>query len=396
MHIISSNEQAVKKKEKEERQHLEKEKERKEKEKKENEIKKRFKITGLEETIYRAEVKEESKGGKNDLAVKQGDVVDLIRTTKCPPGKWLAKDCDGNYGYISVTALEMDFKEIHEIGKRVSTAMGLHPSDTEEVGKGDRSTPLFNSILESSDGFDDIYDDVETEQKDSQEKYEKPKKLANVFLKYKEYIEKKKMEKGGFPVEETERSNKVVNIFHKIKVNKEKKKEKGETERERTGGLFKFKNPNADEEKSKKNTFFKDEKEFRQKFQYTKEIEVQNTVVVNSIVVQNSPSDLNLAIKPGEQLDIIDVTKDDKIICRNMRGKSVFYLTLSLYLLYTKEIEVQNTVVVNSIVVQNSPSDLNLAIKPGEQLDIIDVTKDDKIICRNMRGKSSSTQAKNQ
>ncbi|XP_058891107.1 FYN-binding protein 1-like isoform X3 [Acipenser ruthenus] len=352
----SSNEQAVKKKEKEERQHLEKEKKKqKEKEKKENEIKKRFKITGLEEMIYRVEVKEESKGGKNDLAVKQGDVVDLIRTTKCPPGKWLAKDCDGNYGYISVTALEMDFKGIHEIGKRVSTAMGLHPSDTEEIVKGDSYT-LSDSV---EDIFDDIYDDVETEQKDSQEKYEKPKKLANVFLKYKEYIEKKKMEKGGFPVEETERteegkendiyddaemekkdlpSNKVVNIFHKIKVNKEKKKEKGETERaeegqgnrytdvpspnrERTGGLFKFKNPNADEEKSKKNTFFKNEKEFRQKFQYTKEIEVQNTVVVNSVVVQNSPSDLNLAIKPGEQLDVIDVTKDDKIICRNMRGK---------------------------------------------------------------------------
>ncbi|XP_058887479.1 FYN-binding protein 1-like isoform X3 [Acipenser ruthenus] len=355
-----SNEQAVKKKEKEERQHLEKEKKKqKEKEKKENEIKKRFKITGFEDTMYRAEVKEESKGGKNDLAVKQGDVVDLIRTTKCPSGKWLAKDCDGNYGYISVTALEMDFKEIHEIGKRVSTAMGLHPSDTEEIVKGDRSTPLFNSILDTSDGFDDIYDDVEAEQKDSQEKYEKPKKLANLFLKYKDYIEKKKMEKRGLPVEETERtedgnendiyddaemekkdlpSNKMVNIFHKIKVNKEKKKEKGETERaeegqgnryidvpshnrERTGGLFKFKNPNADEEKSKENTIFRDEKEFRQKFQYTKEIEVQNTVVVNSIVVQSSPSDLNLAIKPGEQLDIIDVIKDDKIICRNMRGK---------------------------------------------------------------------------
>ncbi|KAK1164231.1 FYN-binding protein 1-like isoform X3 [Acipenser oxyrinchus oxyrinchus] len=351
-----SNEQAVKKKEKEESQHLEKEKKKqKEKEKKENEIKKRFKITGLEETIYRAEVKEESKGGKNDLAVKQGDVVDLIRTSKCPTGKWLAKDCDGNYGYISVTALEMDFKEIHEIGKRVSTAMGLHPSDTEELCKGDSCT-LSDSV---EDIFDDIYDDVEAEQKDSQEKYEKPKKLAYVFLKYKEYIEKKKMEKRGLPVEETERteegtendisddaemekkdlpSNKVVNIFHKIKVNKEKKKEKGETERaeegqgnrytdvpshnrERTGGLFKFKNPNADEEKSKKNTFFRDEKEFRQKFQYTKEIEVQNTVVVNSIVVQNSPCDLNLAIKPGEKLDIIDVTKDDKIICRNMRGK---------------------------------------------------------------------------
>ncbi|XP_041133036.1 FYN-binding protein 1-like isoform X2 [Polyodon spathula] len=345
-----SNEQAVKKKEKGERQHLEKEK-KKLKEKKEKEMKKRFNVTGLEDTIYRAEVKEESKGGKNDLAVKQGDVVDLIRTTKCPTGKWLAKDWDGNYGYISVAALEMDFKEIRELGKRVS-AMGLHPSDT--VDQGDSC-----SLSDYEDIFDDIYDDAKTEEKDSLEKYEKPKKLANVFLKYKEYIEKKKMEKERFAVEETERteegnendiyddaevekkdlpSNKMVNIFHKIKVNKEKKKEKGETERaeewqgnryidepshnrERTGGLFKFKNPNANEEKSKKNKSFRDEKEFRQKFQYTKEIEVQNTVVVNSIVVQNSPSDLNLDIKPGEKLDIIDVTKDDKIICRNMRGK---------------------------------------------------------------------------
>lgn len=55
-----------------------------------------FQITGQEEAMYQARVIETTKGRKTDLPVKSGDVVSIIRTTKCPKGKWLARDSSSN------------------------------------------------------------------------------------------------------------------------------------------------------------------------------------------------------------------------------------------------------------------------------------------------------------
>ncbi|XP_064865165.1 uncharacterized protein LOC115121029 isoform X3 [Oncorhynchus nerka] len=84
---------------------------------------KKFKITGQKEAIYQATVMVESKGHKNDLAVKNGDIVSIIRTTNCPKGKWLARDSTNTYGYISVSDVELDIKEMLEMGKRASRAI---------------------------------------------------------------------------------------------------------------------------------------------------------------------------------------------------------------------------------------------------------------------------------
>ncbi|CAB1332044.1 unnamed protein product [Coregonus sp. 'balchen'] len=141
--LETPEEKALKKKEK---QHLEKEKkeqkerarkeqkerarkEQKEREKKENEMKK-FKITGQEEAIYQATVTVASKGRKNDLAVKNRDIVSIIRTTNCPKGKWLARDSTNTYGYISVSQVELDIKEMLELGKKASHAISHKDSST--------------------------------------------------------------------------------------------------------------------------------------------------------------------------------------------------------------------------------------------------------------------------
>lgn len=42
--------------------------------------------------MYQVKVIEDCKGRKNDLPVKVGDTVSIIRTDNCPKGKWLAKD----------------------------------------------------------------------------------------------------------------------------------------------------------------------------------------------------------------------------------------------------------------------------------------------------------------
>ncbi|XP_013978342.2 FYN-binding protein 1 isoform X1 [Salmo salar] len=122
------DEKQLKKKEK---QRLEKEKkeqkererkEQKEREKKENEMK-TFKITDQKEAIYQATVMVASKGHKNDLTVKNGDIVSIIRTTNCPKGKWLARDSTNTYGYISVSDVELDIKEMLEMGKTAPRAI---------------------------------------------------------------------------------------------------------------------------------------------------------------------------------------------------------------------------------------------------------------------------------
>ncbi|KAK5622467.1 hypothetical protein CRENBAI_003129 [Crenichthys baileyi] len=133
---------------KREKQRLEKErKEQKEREKKENEMKKKFKVTGEEEPMYHAKVTVASKVRKNDLPVKNGDTVSIIRTTNCPKGKWLARNANHKYGYISVMNVELNIKDMLELGKKAQAAgrgAYLEP-DTVSIGSRSSNPPLLTS-----------------------------------------------------------------------------------------------------------------------------------------------------------------------------------------------------------------------------------------------------------
>ncbi|XP_028328984.1 uncharacterized protein LOC114479485 isoform X2 [Gouania willdenowi] len=119
----SPNTADYKEQKKREKQRLGKErKEQKEREKKENEMKKKFKVTGEEEPMYHAKVMVASKVRKHDLPVKSGDTVSIIRTTNCPKGKWLARDTEHKYGYISVMNVELNIQEMLELGKKAQAA----------------------------------------------------------------------------------------------------------------------------------------------------------------------------------------------------------------------------------------------------------------------------------
>uniref|UniRef100_A0A4W4DT09 Uncharacterized protein n=1 Tax=Electrophorus electricus TaxID=8005 RepID=A0A4W4DT09_ELEEL len=136
---ISPDQQDDKDLRKREKQRLERErKEQKEREKKENEMKKKFKITGLEEPVYHARVLVASKLRKRDLQVKSGDTVSIIRTTNCPKGKWLARDSQHNYGYISVMNVELNMKEMLELGRRASQVVGRGQGETDTTSLSSR------------------------------------------------------------------------------------------------------------------------------------------------------------------------------------------------------------------------------------------------------------------
>ncbi|XP_029309502.1 uncharacterized protein LOC115022598 isoform X2 [Cottoperca gobio] len=144
----SPNTAEHKEQKKREKQRLEKEKkEQKEREKKENEMKKKFKVTGEEEAMYHAKVMVASKIRKNDLPVKNGDTVGIIRTTNCPKGKWLARDAKHKYGYISVMNVELNIKEMLELGKKAQAAGrgGNMEGDTISIGSRSSNHPVLTS-----------------------------------------------------------------------------------------------------------------------------------------------------------------------------------------------------------------------------------------------------------
>ncbi|NWV33568.1 FYB2 protein, partial [Grantiella picta] len=97
-----------------------------------------------------------------------------------------------------------------------------------------------------------------------------------------------------------------------------KDKRKSIDEVERT--IFKFKK--SSEEKSKK--MEKEEKIFRETFQYDKEIRVLSRATAECSVPSQRRVDLPLTA--GEQLDVIDAVQGHAVICRNAQGRYGYVL----------------------------------------------------------------------
>uniref|UniRef100_A0A8D0AP31 Helically-extended SH3 domain-containing protein n=1 Tax=Sander lucioperca TaxID=283035 RepID=A0A8D0AP31_SANLU len=91
--VASDNE----KDEKEEKKRLEAEKkEQKEREKKEQDARKKFKLVGPLEVVHQGKARLDCRSSKTDLALKQGQSLDIIRVQGNPEGKWLGRTQDGS------------------------------------------------------------------------------------------------------------------------------------------------------------------------------------------------------------------------------------------------------------------------------------------------------------
>ncbi|XP_018601356.1 FYN-binding protein 1 isoform X2 [Scleropages formosus] len=139
-------------------------KEQKEKQKKENEYKKKFKLTEKVEVLHIARIQHDWQGGKNDLSVRQGDRVEIIRVKNNPEGRWLARTMTGTYGYISNTCVEVDYEEVKRriLGKPADSLFPLPPPQIDKLSGDDVYYDVGSSDqLDSINAGDDVYDDVE-------------------------------------------------------------------------------------------------------------------------------------------------------------------------------------------------------------------------------------------
>ncbi|XP_073499807.1 FYN-binding protein 2 isoform X2 [Phyllobates terribilis] len=288
-------------------------------------LRKRHKITGQEKMLYTSKIMEDFKHEKNALPVKKGDTVELIQITDCPPGKWLARDAHGRYGYVPVACLQVS-DEIQALRTQnvfqIPAEQDLY-TDIEVIRKDSKANA---DTLKGSDSCsgnsDEQYDDISNTSQSLNNSGGKGKGFVQLFKK-----NKSKEDQAYSPV--IPNLNKATSHegeeLHTYDITDEHEREKEEKSpgwrifhknREQKISERKFFAPSTGVKK-----FAKEEKIFREKFKYTGEIHVFNIATINDLAPLSPKDKLELAVKPGETVEVIDVTNEDQIICRNFAGK---------------------------------------------------------------------------
>ncbi|XP_061874508.1 FYN-binding protein 1 isoform X2 [Colius striatus] len=367
---IRSSKGKEKKLEKEDKKRMDQEKkEQKEKEKKEQEIRKKFKLTGPIQVLHQARARVEHKGGKNELTVKQGDEIEIIRLTDNPEGKWLGR-IKGCYGYIKTTMVEIDYDSLRRKQQPSTRAAVKQPESDQEVydDVGEQDSISSQSGSQSGAGNmlappppdQEIYNGIDDEdavtRSISQDEDKNGIWSWGILKRLKVKDDKKKSirektakvngaEDNGdlFMSHSTKRFEKDFgdnDVYDDVDSSdfsplppELKQVKMGITPlirnlSSKSASLGKHKSDEKDGQKLKK--MEREEKEFRKKFKFEGEIKVLYTTTTVQDLPQRKWGSKDLQVKPGESLEIIESTDDTKVLCRNEEGKYGYVLRSNL------------------------------------------------------------------
>ncbi|XP_059729425.1 FYN-binding protein 1 isoform X2 [Haemorhous mexicanus] len=306
---IRSSRGKEKKRDKEDKRRMDQEKkEQKEKEKKEHELRKKFKLTRPIEVLHQARACVDHKGGRNELTVRQGDKIEIIRLTDNPEGKWLGR-IKGCYGYIKTTMVEIDYDSLKRKQNLSTRAAVKHTESDQEtyddVGEQDTASSQSGDQGGSGNMFppppsdQDNYDGIDDE--DAIASMSSSTKQSGTDYGHNVYDD---IDSSDFPARPPDSSS------------------------SKSGSFGKPKSDEKDAQKLKK--MEKEEKEFRKKFKFDGEIKVLYSTTTVQDLSQKRWGYKDLQIKPGESLDIIESTDDTKVLCRNEEGKYGYVLRSNL------------------------------------------------------------------
>ncbi|XP_021236425.1 FYN-binding protein isoform X6 [Numida meleagris] len=302
---VRTSREKEKKSEKEEKKRMDQEKkEQKEKEKKEQEIRKKFKLTGPIQVLHQARACVDSKGGKNELTVKQGDQIEIIRLTDNPEGKWLGR-IKGCYGYIKTTVVEIDYDSLKtkqqavvkqpEIDQEVYDDVGEQDSTSSQSGGRNGAGKMFPPPPSDQEIYDGVDDTDAVPRSSSTKQFGKDCGDSDVY---------DDVDSSDFPPPPPE-----FNLPKSVSLGKGKSDEKYP---------------------QKLKMMEREEKEFRKKFKFEGEIKVLYSTTTVQDLPQRKWGSKDLQIKPGETLEIIQSTDDTKVLCRNEEGKYGYVLRSNL------------------------------------------------------------------
>ncbi|XP_026855193.2 FYN-binding protein 1 isoform X2 [Electrophorus electricus] len=315
-----------KKREKEEKRRAEQEKkDQKDRERKEQEARKKFKLSGPLQVIHKVKVRLDCKGGKNDLSIKQGESIEILRVTENPEGRWLARTQDGSYGYVKTESVEIDFDKL-------KTQSLSRPPQSEEVYDDVAPQDELKRRISGAgvilppppEGDGDIYDDLDEPSLIVSPERRLPAKPRSFFRMLKAPIDWRKPSdhdievppppqfspEGNADQSSAPISDEIyddVDPFPALPPPSSLPQIKAKS----------AKGDKVDDPKKQKK-FEKEEKDFRKKFKFEGEIKVLYQVTVKS---GKKGSGKDLSVQAGEVLDVINKADHDKLICRNKEGK---------------------------------------------------------------------------
>ncbi|XP_068033148.1 FYN-binding protein 1 [Anomalospiza imberbis] len=330
-------------------------KEQKEKEKKEQELRKKFKLTGPIEVLHQARACIDHKGGRNELTVKQGDKVEIIRLTDNPEGKWLGR-IKGCYGYVKTTMVEIDYDSLKRKQKPSTRSAVTHTDSDQEmyddIGEQDTTSSQSGDQGVSGNMFppppsdQDIYGGIDDEDAIARSVSQDEDKNGiwpwGILkrLKVKDGKKKSVREKTAKANEAEENENLFMssstkqsgkdygdNVYDDIE-SSDFPSPPPDPSSSKSGSFGKPKSGEKDAQKLKK--MEKEEKEFRKKFKFNGEIKVLYSTTTVQDLSQKRWGYKDLQIKPGESLDVIESTDDTKVLCRNEEGKYGYVLRSNL------------------------------------------------------------------
>ncbi|NWV59328.1 FYB1 protein, partial [Malurus elegans] len=296
------------------------------KEKKEQELRRKFKLRGPIEVLHQARACVDHKGGKNELTVKQGDKIEIIRLTDNPEGKWLGRT-KRYYGYIKTTMVEIDYDSLKRKQQPSIRADVKHTESDQETyyDTGEQDTTSRYNII-----FYIVIITCILQRSVSQDEDKNGIWSWGILKRLKVKDDKKKsVREKTAKVNEAEENENLLQLHFYQKYQKVCQcircvpnfvlSATSWFSSSKSASFGKRKSEEKDVQKLKK--MEKEEKEFRKKFRFDGEIKV----LYSTTTVQDLPPKRwgykHLQIKAGETLDVIESTDDTKVLCRNEEGK---------------------------------------------------------------------------
>ncbi|XP_029693686.1 FYN-binding protein 1 isoform X2 [Takifugu rubripes] len=289
-------------------QNLDRDKKRLEAEKKEREARKKFKLVGPLETVHSVKAVLDYRGSKTDLALKQGEDLDIIRVQGNPEGRWLGRNQDGSIGYVKISSVQIDFNSL----KRCTVEQTGEPEVYDDVAPDISAIKGPRVVLPPLPGEDgEIYDDVVDPN-----------------------LEVRVAPPSQFTTEG--RSDQAAAIDEEIYDDVDSQAQPPPPPLSSLPG-FKFMNKAAEVDPKKQKKMEKEEKEFRKKFKYEGEIRVLYQVTVVPTLTNKKWASKELAVKAGERVDVIAKATDNRLLCRGEEGK-FGYVSISHVIMDDSEI----------------------------------------------------------
>uniref|UniRef100_A0A667WHM1 SH3 domain-containing protein n=1 Tax=Myripristis murdjan TaxID=586833 RepID=A0A667WHM1_9TELE len=300
------------------------------KEKREKEAKKKFKLKGPVHVIQQGAARQDCRGGKTELPLREGEVIDIIRITDNPKGLWLARNIDGYYGYVKPDSVNIDYDRL----KQAKTGPVSNWSEAEPEVYDDVGAPADACRLETQKFHISSFFPL-SHLLDADCRFDVCFKHATLHIykaclilspDFRHLLHQSHMGVNTSPSNDNIFSQTITRqgCPYEIYDDVDSQDFPPPPPPDSLSQLIPQGQQDVLDPKKQK-MFAKEEMKFRKKFKFEGEIQVLHDVTVAATLTTKKWGSKDLHLRPGEVINVIVKPADGKLIGRNAEGKYCIY-----------------------------------------------------------------------